>query len=326
MRSNLSHIVQRQATLKGPAICSGVGLHSGERIKLVMRPAPIGTGIVFIRTDIADRDNVIAAIPQNVTNVRNCTTIGNAASVTVATIEHLMAALAAAGIDNLYVDIDGPELPALDGSAEPFLKLIEQVGITRQAAPRRYIKVLKRVEVRLPLNEGGAIAVVEPHHCLCLDVSIDFAEAAIGQQNVVIEPNVRTFRERLAASRTFARLHEVAALQDAGLSQGGSLDNVVVVDGDKVINPGGLRFDDEFVRHKALDLLGDLYVGGPLLGKVTTSKSGHALNHALLTALFSDPQAWRFAVMSDSAAGDAGHNYDQFVTHPTASILEDATA
>ena len=319
MRPLDHHHVRRQATLTGAAMCAGISLHSGERVRLVMRPAPAGTGIVFVRTDITDRNNMIAAVPQNVTEVSRCTTLANAAGVSIATTEHLMAALAAAGIDNLYIDIDGSEVPALDGSSEPFLKLIEQVGIERQTAPRRYIKVLKTVEVEL----NGARARVEPSATLCLDVSIDFPDAAIGQQSVVIEPNVRSFRERLASARTFARLHEVAALQDAGLSKGGSYDNAIVVDGDKVLNPGGLRFDDEFVRHKALDLLGDLYVGGPLLAKVTTSKSGHALNHELLTALFADPQAWRFAVLTDGKHAEAD---DQFVTLPRASILEDVTA
>jgi len=311
--------VQRQATLKASAICAGISLHSGKHVRLVMRPAPKHTGIVFFRTDITDRDNVIAAIPQNVTDIRQCTTLGNAAGVTIATTEHLMAALAATGIDNLYVDIDGAEVPALDGSSEPFLKLIEQVGVELQNASRRYIKILKKVEVSL----GDAYASVEPHPTLCLDVSIDFPDEAIGQQSMVIEPNVRAFRNRLAGARTFARMHEVAALQDAGLSQGGSYDNAVVVDGDKVLNPGGLRFDDEFVRHKALDLLGDIYVAGPVLGKVTTQKAGHALNHKLLTALFADPEAWRFAVLGDP---DAASNDEKFVTLPRASILEDATA
>lgn len=307
--------VQRQSTLQGPALCAGIALHSGEHVRMVMRPAPVGTGIVFIRTDITDRANRIEARADLVCDVRNCTTLANVAGAKVSTIEHLMAALAAAGIDNLYVDIDGSELPALDGSSEPFLKLIEQVGIVRQSAPRRYIKVLKPVTV----EQNGASATIEPYHCLHLDVSIDFEDAAIGQQNVVIEPNVRSFRERLASARTFARAHEVAALQDAGLSKGGSFDNAIVVDGDKVLNPGGLRFDDEFVRHKALDLLGDLYIGGPLLGKVTTTKSGHGLNHELLIALIADPSAWTFAVLTDVKD-------DENVTAKGASILEDATA
>ncbi|MGJ8563473.1 MAG: UDP-3-O-acyl-N-acetylglucosamine deacetylase [Alphaproteobacteria bacterium] len=282
--------IKRQSTIAAPAVCAGIELHGGEHTRMVMRSAPAGTGLVFIRTDILDRNNRISVRPESVSNVKNCTTLSNAAGVRVATIEHLLAALAAAGIDNLYIDLDGEELPALDGSSEPFLQLIEQVGIAPQPAPRRYVKVLKRIEI----TRGDSKAVIEPASKLSLDVTIDFEDKAIGRQRVEIEPSVRAFRERLASARTFARTHEVAALQAAGLSKGGSLDNAVIVDGDKVLNPGGLRFSDEFVRHKALDLLGDLYLGGPILGKVTTIRGGHALNHDLLTALFSDPEAWRF--------------------------------
>lgn len=291
--------IKRQSTIAAPAVCAGIELHGGKHTRMAMRPAPAGTGIVFIRTDIEDRDNCILVRPESVCNVKNCTTLSNAAGVKVATIEHLLAALAAAGIDNLFIDLDGEELPALDGSSEPFLKLIEQVGITPQFAPRRYVKILKRIEV----SRGESQAVIEPASELYLDVTIDFADEAIGRQRVEIEPNVRAFRERLASARTFARSHEVAALQAAGLSKGGSLDNAVIVDGDKVLNPGGLRFSDEFVRHKALDLLGDLYLAGPILGKVTTIRGGHALNHDLLTALFADPEAWSFvSLRSDEHA------------------------
>ena len=282
--------IRRQSTLSGPAVTAGIELHGGEHTRLVMRPAPMGTGLVFIRTDVIDRDNRIEVRPDVVTGVKNCTTLSNAAGVKVATIEHLLAALAASGIDNLYIDLDGEELPALDGSSEPFLKLIEQVGIVRQAAPRRYVKVLKTIEV----GNGDSYARIEPCHRLELDVTIDFEDEAIGKQRVEIIPNVRAFRERLASARTFARMHEVAALQAAGLSKGGSLDNAVIVDGDKVLNPEGLRFADEFVRHKALDLLGDLYLGGPILGRVTTVKGGHGLNHELLMALYGTPDAWEF--------------------------------
>lgn len=282
--------IRRQSTLAGPAVCAGVELHGGNHTRIAMRPAPVGTGIVFIRTDINDRDNSIQVKPEAVTGVKNCTTLSNAAGVKVATIEHLMAALSAVGIDNLFIDIDGEELPALDGSSEPFLKLIEQVGIEKQPAPRRYVKVLKPVEVKL----GDAVARIEPCETLMLDVTIDFDDEAIGRQSVEIEPDVRTFRDRIASARTFARSHEVAALRAAGLSKGGSLDNAVVVDGASVLNPGGLRFEDEFVRHKALDLLGDLYLAGPILGRVTTTCGGHAINHDLLTAFFADSEAWSF--------------------------------
>jgi len=287
-------LVRRQSTLRNTAMCAGVELHGGQHTRLVMRPAPVGTGLVFIRTDITDRNNKIKVRPDAVTGVRNCTTLSNAAGVKVSTIEHLLAALSATGIDNLYLDLDGEELPALDGSSEPFLKLIEQVGINRQAAARRYIRVVKTVDV----TQGRTTARIDPCERLELDVTIDFEnDAAIGKQRVEIVPNVRAFRDRLASARTFARLHEVAALQAAGLSKGGSLDNAVVVDGDKVLNPEGLRFTDEFVRHKALDLLGDLYLGGPILGRVTTVRGGHGINHDLLMALFSDKDAWRFETL-----------------------------
>jgi UDP-3-O-[3-hydroxymyristoyl] N-acetylglucosamine deacetylase len=290
-------LVKRQSTLASPAVCAGIELHGGEHTRIAMRPAPVGTGIVFVRTDIDDRDNLVPVAAENVTGVKNCTTLSNAAGVKVATIEHLLAALAAAGIDNLYIDIDGEELPALDGSSEPFLSLIEQVGILRQPAPRRYVRVLKPIEV----THNNSFARIEPHERLLLDVTIDFKDKAIGRQRVEIEPDVRTFRERLASARTFARTHEVAALREAGLGKGGSLDNAVLVDGDKVLNPGGLRFEDEFVRHKALDLLGDLYLAGPILGRVTTVCGGHGINHALLIKLFSDADAWKFISLRSSS-------------------------
>lgn len=283
--------VQRQATLRASAQCAGIALHAGRHVNLVMKPAPIGTGIVFIRTDISDRENDIPVRADAVTDVKRCTTISNYADISVSTIEHLMAALSASGVDNLYIEIDGLEVPAMDGSSEQFLQMIEDAGVLSQSAPRRYIKVLKTVEVQV----GEAYARIEPHHCLHLDVTIDFEERAIGRQRIEIEPDVKDFRERLASARTFARAHEVVALREAGLSLGGSYDNAIVVDGDKVLNPGGLRYSDEFVRHKALDLLGDMYVGGPLLGRVTTVRAGHALNHQLLLALFADKKAWKFA-------------------------------
>jgi len=273
-----------------PAVCAGIELHGGEHTRIVLKPAPVGTGIVFVRTDISDRDNRIVVSPSIVSDVKNCTTLKNAAGVNVSTIEHLLAALASVGIDNLIVDIDSQELPALDGSSEPFLKLIEQVGIIRQPAPRRYVKVMKTVRAQI----GKSIGRIEPYDNLYLDVTIDFDEGAIGLQRMQIEPDTRSFRDRLASARTFARAHEVAALREAGLSKGGSYDNAIVVDGDKVLNPGGLRYNDEFVRHKALDLMGDLYLAGPMLGKVTTIRGGHALNHKLMTALFADAKAWKF--------------------------------
>jgi len=287
-------LVQRQSTLRSIAVFAGVELHGGNHTRIALRPAPINTGLCFVRTDIKDRDNKIYLSPESVTGVTNCSTICNGDNVCVSTVEHLLAALAAAGIDNLYIDVDGRELPALDGSSGPFLDLIEKVGLKKQNVPRRYIEVLKTVEV----TRGASRGRIEPANRLVLDVTIDFDDAAIGRQSLVIEPDVRAFREGVASARTFARKHEIAALQAAGLSKGGSLDNAIVVDGDKVLNPGGLRFADEFVRHKALDLMGDLYMAGAILGKVTTFKGGHGLNHDLLIALMADKSAWRFTTIS----------------------------
>ncbi len=282
--------VKRQASLERTACCQGVALHSGVDVRMCLHPAPANSGIRFIRTDVTDRDNVIEVRADAVTDVRRCTTISNPADIQVSTIEHLMGALSACGIDNLDIEIDGPEVPAMDGSAEAFLKMIEKAGIARQKPARRYVRVLETIEVR----DGSALVRIEPFPTLHLDVSIDFEEGAIGRQRIEIEPDVRAFRERLASARTFARAHEVVALQASGLSLGGSYDNAIVVDGDKVLNPGGLRHPQEFVRHKALDLLGDMYVGGPLLGRVTSVRAGHALNHKLLIALFADAKAWKF--------------------------------
>ncbi len=291
--------VRRQSTLKRSASADGVSLHGGRQTLMTLHPAPVDAGLLIKRSDITDRDSLIAIRPEFVTDVRNCTTVANAAGVSVSTIEHLLAALSAAGIDNVVIDLDGPELPALDGSAEPFLKLIEEAGVLRQAAPRRYIRVLNTVEVQ---DKNGGFARISPSDRLELDVTIDFKEAAIGRQRVCIAPDVRAFRDRLASARTFARKHEVAALQAAGLSQGGSFDNAVLVDGEHVLNPEGLRFDDEFVRHKALDLMGDLYLAGPILGRVTSYKSGHGLNHDLLTALLAKRDAWAYESLPGSKA------------------------
>ena len=290
--------VRRQSTLRRATTCKGISLHGGSDTSITLHPAQPDTGLVFRRTDVTDRHNLIRVDALAVTGVRNCTTISNAARIGVSTIEHLLAALCAAGVDNLVIDIDGPELPALDGSAEPFLKLVEQAGLKRQAAPRHYIRVLETVEI----EDGYASARIEPCERFEIDVSIDFDDAAIGRQRLQIAPNVQAFRNRIASARTFARKHEVAALQAAGLSKGGSYDNAILVDGDSVLNPGGLRFDDEFVRHKALDLMGDMYIGGPILGRVVTSRSGHGLNHDLLVKLFATRSAWERVALPGSRA------------------------
>ena len=276
-------------TLAAPAICAGVGVHTGARVRLSIRPAPIRTGIVFIRTDV-DGDGRVPVSAEAVVQTRLGTVIGNDAGVTVSTIEHLMAALAALGVDNAVIELDGPEVPIMDGSAEPFVKLLDRAGRREQDAPRRVIEVLRPIEVR----EGDKRAALRPSNRFEVAFEIAFSSAAIGRQAVDVVADEEGFRSELADARTFGFLHEVEALRRAGLARGGSLDNVVVIDGDRVLNPEGLRRPDEFVRHKALDAVGDLYVlGAPLLARFEGVRAGHSLNNALVRALLAQPSAWR---------------------------------
>ncbi len=280
-----------QHTLAGPALCAGVGVHTGERVRLSIRPAPAGQGVVFVRTDIKDRDNRVPVSGEAVVATRLGTVIANAAGVTVSTIEHLMAAMAALGVDNALVELDGPEVPIMDGSAEPFVSLLDRAGLRRQDTPRRFIEILETVEV----VEGDKRAVLSPSDRTEIAFEIAFDSAAIGRQRVDLELTAKTFRRELSAARTFGFVHEVQALRAAGLARGGSLENAIVIEGDRVLNPGGLRFADEFVRHKALDAIGDLYVlGAPFIGRFEGVKAGHGLNNAVVRALLAQPSAWRY--------------------------------
>ena len=284
-------VAELQATLAGPAILAGVGIHTGEHVRLSIRPAPVNTGIVFVRTDIRDRDNRVAARGENVTKTQLGTVIENAAGVTVSTIEHLMAAFWAAGIDNAVVELDGPEVPIMDGSSANFMTLLDRVGAKDQSEPRRYIEILETVEV----IDGDKRAILSPAKGFELAFEIHYDNsAAIGRQRVDLAMDGKAFRAELADCRTFGFLEEVEALRRMGLARGGSLENCVVIDGDRVLNPDGLRRPDEFVRHKALDAIGDLYVlGGPLMGRFEGICAGHSMNNAVVRALFARPQAWR---------------------------------
>lgn len=296
----------KQKTLKSAIGCSGVGLHSGKKISMTLKPAPIGTGIVFNRTDAGEKDGRIAARYDMVVDTRLCTCVGNAAGFTVGTIEHLMSALAGMGIDNLVIDIDGPEVPVMDGSAAPFVFLIECAGVAEQDAPRRAIKVLKPISVA----DGGILARLDPaDEGFTLDFEIDFANPLIGRQTFEMTfplteaPAEGGYRAEVSSARTFGFLEDVERLNKMGLALGGSLDNAVVISGNKVLNEEGLRFDDECVRHKALDALGDLYLAGaPLVGRFSGLKSGHAHSNLLLRALFADADAWTFVEIDDLAA------------------------
>jgi len=275
-----------QKTLKSAIGCRGIGLHSGERVAMTLHPAPPDTGVVFRRTGSAVE---IRANWANTIESPLCTVLSNSEGNTVGTIEHLMAALAGAAVDNAVVELDGREVPIMDGSSAPFLFLIECAGVVEQDAARRAIKVLKKVSV----TENGATAALLPDHGFSMSFEIDFDNPLIRRQDIYLVFDADTFKAELSRARTFGLLDEVDRLRAAGFARGGSLDNAVVVGRDHVLNVGGLRFADEFVRHKLLDAFGDLYLaGGPILGSFHGVRSGHSHNRHLLAALFADPEAW----------------------------------
>jgi len=279
-----------QTTLKSDVSFEGIGLHSGAPVRVVLHPASANTGIVFRRTDIAEfpmlpaRWNDVVVSPLN-------TRLTNASGVTVSTIEHLMAALAGCGVHNVIIDIDGPEVPILDGSAASFVRGIVEAGLTRMSAPLRAIEILKDVAV----SDGPAFARLSPATTLQIEFEIEFEDAAIGRQKKTLNMANGAFVRELCDSRTFCRSADVDAMRANGLALGGTMENAVVVDGDKVLTPGGLRHTDEAVRHKMLDALGDLYTAGaPILGRYTGTRAGHAMTNKLLHALFAQPDAWRW--------------------------------
>ncbi len=279
-----------QTTLQTDVVFDGTGLHSGVPVRVVLRPAAASTGIVFRRTDLSDTPRLAATWDNVIVSPLN-TRLTNADGVTVSTIEHLMAALAGCGVHNALIDIDGPEVPILDGSAALFVRGIVRAGVTRLSAPLRAIEIIKDVTV----TEGGAVATLSPATTLQIDFAIDFADAAIGRQHKVLNLANGTFVRELCDSRTFCRSSDVDYMRANGLALGGTMENAVVVDGDAVLTPGGLRHRDEAVRHKMLDALGDLYTAGaPILGRYSGSRSGHAMTNKLLRALFADPTAWRW--------------------------------
>jgi len=279
-----------QNTLKSAATFSGLGLHSGVPVRMVVNPAPDDHGIWFNRTDVAGDAALIPARWDAVVPSRLCTEVANAAGTSVSTIEHLMAALAGCGIHNALIDIDGPEVPILDGSAVPFVQGFLMQGVCAQTVRVRAIRILESLEVR----DGDAVARFDPSDMLEIDFAIDFAEAAIGQQTKRLNMANGAFVRELCDSRTFCRQQDVDAMRANGLALGGSLENAVVFEGHQVLSPGGLRHGDEPVRHKMLDAMGDLALAGaPILGRYTGARAGHALTNRLLRALFARPQAFR---------------------------------
>ena len=279
-----------QTTIKTAVTFKGVGLHSGAPVRMTLRPASAEYGIWFRRTDIHDRDAMIAARWDRVVPSELCTKIENSDGVSVMTIEHIMAAIAGSGLRNVLVEIDGPEVPVLDGSSAQFVAGILSRGLVRQQAPVMALKVLERVEVR----NGDAFARLDPAGTLEIDFQIDFEDPAIGHQHKHLNMANGTFVHELCDSRTFCRSEDVDAMRARGLAQGGSLDNAVVVDGSEILTPGGLRHKDEAVRHKMLDALGDLALAGaPVLACYSGHRAGHAMTNALLRTLFARPSAYK---------------------------------
>jgi UDP-3-O-[3-hydroxymyristoyl] N-acetylglucosamine deacetylase len=278
-----------QHTLNRSITITGIGLHSGREVTARLVPAPADHGVVFVRTDVTGKDAVIPARWDNVVDTRLCTVIGNKDGVGVGTIEHLMAALRGCGVDNVLVEIDAPEVPILDGSSVPFVVAIEEAGVKVLAAPRRAIRVLKEIVVR----EGDKEVRLSPSARPSFSGMIEYAHPDIGTQSYTLNMVNGNFKHDIADCRTFGLLSDVEALRAAGLALGGSLENAIVVDDNGIVNPEGLRCADEFIRHKILDAVGDLYLaGGPILGAYEGTRAGHMMNNKLLHALFADPAAW----------------------------------
>jgi UDP-3-O-[3-hydroxymyristoyl] N-acetylglucosamine deacetylase len=288
-----------QHTVKSPAMFAGVGVHTGAYTQVAVRAGEPDSGITFVRTDILDRDNRVPVSPEAVCKTQLGTVITNAAGVTVATIEHLMAAFVMTGIDNAVVELDGPEVPIMDGSSWPFLQVLDRAGQRPQAAARRFIEIIDTVEV----VDGDKRAALKPAMRFEVAFAIEFPTVLIGRQEIDLAMDEQAFRRELADCRTFGFLHEVEALRAMGLARGGTMDNCVVIEGDRVLNPEGLRRPDEFVRHKALDAIGDLFVlGAPILGRFEGELAGHGINNALVRALAARPDAYRVVTFADEIA------------------------
>ena len=289
----------RQRTLKGAIKTTGVGLHTGARVDLTMRPAAPDTGIVFHRVDLAQPVS-IPAHALNVGDTRLSSSLEKDGA-RISTVEHLMSALAGLGVDNLHVDVAGPELPIMDGSAAPYVFLLQSAGLEEQKARKRYLRIKEPVEVR----HDDKWARFEPHQGFVLDFTIDFPHPVFGSEtrHVLIDFAEHSYTKEVSRARTFAFMQDVEAMRSAGLALGGSLQNAIVLDETRVLNSEGLRYDNEFAKHKVLDAIGDLYLlGHPLIGTYAAFKSGHALNNAVGRALLARPDAWE--LVSFDAQGD----------------------
>lgn len=289
----------RQRTLKNVIRATGVGLHSGKKVYLTLRPAPVNTGIVFVRTDL-DPEVQIPAQATNVTDTTLCTALSRNGEK-VATVEHLMSAFAGLGIDNAYVDLSAPEVPIMDGSAGPFVFLIQSAGILEQNAAKKFIRIKREIVVR----EGDKEALFLPHQGFKVSFAIDFDHPVFEdqKQTATVDFSTTSFVREVSRARTFGFMRDLEYLRSNNLALGGSLDNAIVVDDYRIVNDGGLRYDDEFVKHKVLDAIGDLYqLGHSLIGEFRGVKSGHALNNQLCRALLEQPEAWEIVTFEDESA------------------------
>lgn len=281
----------KQRTLQTAISATGVGLHSGDKVTMTLKPAPVDSRIVFRRVDLPNAPE-LTVCPELVTDTRMCSAL-QCDGVRVATVEHLLSALAGLGIDNLLVELNAAEVPIMDGSSAPFVYLIQQAGVVDQAAPKRFIQIKKTVEIQ----EGDKWVRFEPYFGFKLDFTIDFPHPVFEdlENRVVIDFAQHSYIREVSRARTFGFMHEVEALRSMGLARGGSLDNAIVLDEYRILNRDGLRYHNEFVKHKALDAIGDLYVlGHPILGAFTAYKSGHALNNQLIRQLMADESAWEY--------------------------------
>ena len=285
-----------QRTLKNVIRATGVGLHTGEKVYLTLRPAAVNTGVVFRRVDL-DPVVELYAKPERVGDTRLSTALQEG-DVSVSTVEHLMSALAGLGIDNVYVELTSPEVPIMDGSAAPFVFLIQSAGVIEQSSPKEFIRVIKPIKI----EEGDKWAKFEPFEGFKVSFGIDFDHPIFTKspQNATVDFSTTSFVKEVSRARTFGFMHEVEALREAGLALGGSHDNAIVMDSYTILNDDGLRYEDEFVKHKILDAIGDLYLlGHPLIGAFSAYKSGHALNNKLLCALVQQPDAWELVTFDD---------------------------
>lgn len=286
----------KQRTLRQAVSFVGLGLHSGKKTRMTLRPCDDASGIFFRRKDVPTSRSLIAARWHRVSSTNLSTGLSNSHDVSISTVEHLMAALRLCGIDNLEIEVDGPEIPIMDGSAMPFIETLGSIGTREIDTPRKAIWIHKPVEVR----DGERYALLMPNNRPRVTVSIDFSEPAIGAQTLSVITDDPELRQSIAPARTFGFLHEVEQLRERGLALGGSLNNAILVDGERVVNPEGLRFTDEFVRHKVLDAIGDLsLIGAPLMGHYHAFKSGHLMNKLLIYKLLTDRSAWSLIGMDE---------------------------